>query len=83
MDQWCHEHNFDKDIYLWLEVKFFEDLVNLCFNPGGPVGQFHTDHEECQCLHAVHNWHWQEVWPILVALIFLFWREADQNFCSG
>jgi hypothetical protein len=26
---------------LLLEVKFFEDLVALHFNPGGPVAQFH------------------------------------------
>ena len=24
------------------EAKFFEDLVALCFNPGGPVAQFHS-----------------------------------------
>jgi hypothetical protein len=39
---WCHAHHIDRDKSLFLEAKFFEDLVALSFNPGGPVAQFHS-----------------------------------------
>jgi hypothetical protein len=41
IESWCRMHHIDRDKSLFLEVKFFEDLVALRFNPGGPVAQFH------------------------------------------
>ena len=39
---WCRSHHIDHNKYIFLEAKFFEDLVALCFNPGGAVAQFHS-----------------------------------------
>ena len=39
---WCRSHHIDHDKSIFLESKFFEDLMALCFNPGGPVAQFHS-----------------------------------------
>jgi hypothetical protein len=36
----CRSHHIDRDKSIFLEAKFFEDLVALRFNPGGPVAQF-------------------------------------------
>ena len=32
----------DRDKSIFFEAKFFEDLVALRFNPGGPVVQYHS-----------------------------------------
>jgi hypothetical protein len=42
IESWCRAHHIDRDKSLLLEAKFFEDLVALRFNPGGPVAQFHS-----------------------------------------
>jgi hypothetical protein len=39
---WCWSHHIDRDKSIFLEAKFFEDLVALRFNPGGPVAQYHS-----------------------------------------
>jgi hypothetical protein len=39
---WCRSHHIDRNKSIFLEAKFFEDLVALRFNPGGPVAQFHS-----------------------------------------
>jgi hypothetical protein len=36
---WCRSHHIDCDKSIFLKAKFFEDLVALRFNPGGPVAQ--------------------------------------------
>ena len=41
LELWCRLHHIDRDKSVFLEAKFFEDLVALQFNPGGPVAQFH------------------------------------------
>ncbi len=38
---WCRLHHIDRDKSILLEAKFFEDLVALIFNSGGPVAQYH------------------------------------------
>jgi hypothetical protein len=40
VDAWCRSHHIDRDKSIFLESKFFEDLVALHFNPGGPVAQY-------------------------------------------
>ena len=42
IDLWCRSHHIDRDKSIFLESKFFEDLVAMRFNPGGPVAQFHS-----------------------------------------
>jgi hypothetical protein len=42
INSWCQAHHIDRDKSIFLEAKFFEDLVALCFNPGGPVAQYHS-----------------------------------------
>jgi hypothetical protein len=42
IDVWCCLHHIDRDKSIFLEVKFFEDVVALHFNPGGPVAQFQS-----------------------------------------
>jgi len=39
---WCQSHHIDRDKSIFLEEKFFENLVALRFNPRGPVAQFHS-----------------------------------------
>jgi len=39
---WCRSHHIDRDKSIFLEAKFFEDLVALRFNPGGAVTQYHS-----------------------------------------
>jgi hypothetical protein len=41
-DSWCRSYHIDKDKSIFLDAKFFEDLVALRFNPGGPVAQFQS-----------------------------------------
>ncbi len=42
IDAWCRLHHINRDKSLFLEAKFFEDLVALRFISGGPVAQFHS-----------------------------------------
>ena len=42
LELWCQSHHIDCDKSIFLEAKFFKDLVALCFNPGGPVAQYHS-----------------------------------------
>jgi hypothetical protein len=42
LELWCRSHHIDRDKSIFLEAKFFEDLVALRFNPGGPVAQYHS-----------------------------------------
>jgi len=42
LEQWCRSHHIDRDKSIFLEAKFFKDLVALRFNPGGPVAQYHS-----------------------------------------
>jgi hypothetical protein len=37
---WCRSHHIDRNKSIFLDSKFFEDLVALRFNPGGPVVQY-------------------------------------------
>jgi hypothetical protein len=37
---WCHTHHIDRDKLIFLDSKFFKDLVALRFNPGGAVAQY-------------------------------------------
>ncbi len=39
---WCHSHHIDGDKLIFLDSKFFEDLVALQFNPGGPMAQYQS-----------------------------------------
>jgi hypothetical protein len=39
---WCRAHHINRNKSLFLKAKFFEDLVALRFNPGGPVAQLHS-----------------------------------------
>ena len=53
---------------MFLEAKFFKDLVALRFNPGGPVAQYHSAAQgmsmlACRLLTAVeaeHCWEYEE-----------------------
>jgi hypothetical protein len=40
VELWCRTHHIDRDKSIFLDSKFFEDLVALRFNPGGPVAQY-------------------------------------------
>ncbi len=40
MDSWCRMKHIKKDRSIFLGAKFFDDLVALWFNPGGPVAQY-------------------------------------------
>jgi hypothetical protein len=42
IDLWCCSHHIDRNKSIFLEAKFFEDLVALHFKPGGPVAQYHS-----------------------------------------
>ena len=42
IELWCRSHHIDHDKSIFLKAKFFEDLVALRFNPGGPVAQYHS-----------------------------------------
>jgi hypothetical protein len=73
IDLWCplplHHINRDKSIFL--EAKFFEDLVALQFkNPGGPIAQYHSVAQEmsmlvCQLLMAIKAEKYKEVAEIM------------------
>jgi hypothetical protein len=40
MESWCRSRHIERDKSIYLTAKFFEYLVALCFNPGGPVAQY-------------------------------------------
>ena len=40
MESWCRSRYIERDKSIYLTAKFFEDLVALRFNPGGPVAQY-------------------------------------------
>jgi hypothetical protein len=42
INAWCRAHHIGRDKSIFLKAKFFEDLVALRFNPGGPVAQYHS-----------------------------------------
>lgn len=51
---WCRSHHINRSKCIFLLAKFFEDLVSLCFNPGGPVAQLQSVAQgisilACQC----------------------------------
>jgi hypothetical protein len=65
IDAWCCLHHINCDKFLFLEAKFFEDLVALRFNPGGPVAQFHSAARgmsmlACRSLMAAKAWYCRE-----------------------
>ncbi len=37
---WCRRRNIERDKAIFLKQSFFDDLVKLRFNPGGPVVQY-------------------------------------------
>ena len=39
---WCRKHNIERDKSIFLKQSFFDDLVKLRFNPGGPVAQYES-----------------------------------------
>jgi hypothetical protein len=39
---WCRTHHIDRDKLIFLNSKFFEDLMALRFNPGGVVVQYQS-----------------------------------------
>ncbi len=40
IEMWCRKCNIERDKSIFLKQSFFDDLVKLCFNPGGPVAQY-------------------------------------------
>jgi hypothetical protein len=40
IELWCCSHYIDRDKSIFLDSKFFKDLVTLRFNPEGPVAQY-------------------------------------------
>jgi hypothetical protein len=42
LELWCRSHHIDRDKSIFLEAKFFKDLLAMRFNPGGPVAQYHS-----------------------------------------
>jgi hypothetical protein len=40
IELWCRANHIERDKSIYLPSKFFEELVALCFNPGGPVAQY-------------------------------------------
>ena len=42
MESWARAHHIELDQSIHLDSKFFEDLVALRFNPGGPVVQYQS-----------------------------------------
>ncbi len=63
IDAWCRLHHINRNKSLFLEAKFFKDLVALRFNPGGAVAQFHLAARgmsmlACWSLTAAKAEHW-------------------------
>jgi len=42
IEAWCRSRHIERDKSIYLTAKFFEDLVALRFNPGGPVAQYES-----------------------------------------
>ncbi len=42
MDSWCCTQHIERDKSIYLPAKFFEDLITLRFNLGGPVAQYES-----------------------------------------
>jgi hypothetical protein len=42
INTWCCSYHIERDKSIFLDAKFFEDLVALRFNPGGPVAQYQS-----------------------------------------
>ena len=42
IELWCRSRYIERDKSIYLTAKFFEDLVALRFNPGGPVAQYES-----------------------------------------
>jgi hypothetical protein len=42
METWAHANHIEVDKSIHLDLKFFDDLVALRFNPGGPVCQYQS-----------------------------------------
>ena len=42
METWAHANHIEVDKSIHLDSKFFDDLVALRFNPGGPVVQYQS-----------------------------------------
>jgi hypothetical protein len=42
LELWCRSHHIDHNKSIFLEAKFFKDLVALRCNPGGAVAQYHS-----------------------------------------
>jgi hypothetical protein len=40
IESWCRTRHIERDKSIYLTAKFFNDLVALKFNPGGPVAQY-------------------------------------------
>lgn len=40
IESWCRSRHIERDKSIYLTAKFFDDLVALKFNPGGPVAQY-------------------------------------------
>ncbi len=61
---WCRSQHIDRDKSIFLDSKFFEDLVDLWFNPGGPMAQYQLAAQGismlvCRSLTAVEaKYHW-------------------------
>jgi hypothetical protein len=55
---WCRTRHIERDKSIYLTAKFFDDLIVLRFNPGGPVAQYESAARgismlACQSLMAV------------------------------
>ncbi len=68
LELWCRSHHINRDKSIFLEAKFFKDLVALRFNPGGPVAQFHLVAQGMLML-ACHS---------LTAMAAEFCRESEE-----
>ena len=42
IEMWCRKRNIERDKSIFLKQSFFDDLVKLRFNPGGPVAQYES-----------------------------------------
>jgi hypothetical protein len=67
VNSWCHSHHIERDKSIFLDAKFFEDIVALCVNPGGPVAQYQSAAQgmlmlACRLLTAVEAEYRQEYW---------------------
>ncbi len=42
IESWCRTRHIKQDTSIYLSVKFFDNLVVLGFNPGGPAAQYNS-----------------------------------------